>query len=612
MDIRSKNLIFCKYIKADFKQTITGHKKIKKLLISLVTITLTCVTSTVAFLAGVSQAQVLFYNHIDVDVIRPVFSLSLYIMTLYFTGLSTLMTTDLNKRACYILIPVYFFIIIYFVFSYDIASASKSIIDSLSLSLIEAIIGVYFTAFLLAFSRISCGLLVKLISLVCSGLTVSGLMGYFSNQIIFEFIITWILAIAVILTSNIIARKAVEGNQEFSWFREQVVFLAAIGGTSFYGSDLTDACFDGADLPHTDFRKTILTRTSFEGATRLDLSRLRGTILEQPNVRKLLTTKVGQYEDYTGANFEGASLKRADLTGAILKEVKALDADFSEATLTGACIENWSINSETRFTGVQCDYIYRELDKNGKPTARYPVSRNFEPGEFESLYQQVGNVVELIFQEGENWEAALFSLKKLQIEDEELGLELKGIEKRGDLWVVKVTHSKAFSRQEVELRLNSAFDEMKLQLAAKEKQINQLLGIVEDQAAALKNYSKQPLGTSNSFFIVGSTITNLSASGQIDYQEAVSQVRNVVANNSNLAEANHLAQSLLTQLQNQNIAPTPLQQAELIEQLILLEAQKDAFFKQIFVQQGQQFAAAMPDSAITTAVRNAIAQLTPR
>nr|OEJ75363.1 hypothetical protein BH720_09565 [Desertifilum tharense IPPAS B-1220] len=437
-------------------------------------------------------------------------------------------------------------------------------------------------------------------------------MGYFSNQIIFEFIITWILAIAVILTSNIIARKAVEGNQEFSWFREQVVFLAAIGGTSFYGSDLTDACFDGADLPHTDFRKTILTRTSFEGATRLDLSRLRGTILEQPNVRKLLTTKVGQYEDYTGANFEGASLKRADLTGAILKEVKALDADFSEATLTGACIENWSINSETRFTGVQCDYIYRELDKNGKPTARYPVSRNFEPGEFESLYQQVGNVVELIFQEGENWEAALFSLKKLQIEDEELGLELKGIEKRGDLWVVKVTHSKAFSRQEVELRLNSAFDEMKLQLAAKEKQINQLLGIVEDQAAALKNYSKQPLGTSNSFFIVGSTITNLSASGQIDYQEAVSQVRNVVANNSNLAEANHLAQSLLTQLQNQNIAPTPLQQAELIEQLILLEAQKDAFFKQIFVQQGQQFAAAMPDSAITTAVRNAIAQLTPR
>ncbi|MCD8487586.1 MAG: pentapeptide repeat-containing protein [Desertifilum sp.] len=311
-------------------------------------------------------------------------------------------------------------------------------------------------------------------------------------------------------------------------------------------------------------------------------------------------------------NLNGADFKGADLQGSILVRAEVLGADFSEANLTGVCIEDWSVNSKTLFTNVQCDYVYRKLDEQGKPTDRFPVSRNFEPREFESLYQQVGNVVELIFQEGENWQAALFSLKKLQIEDEELGLELKGIEKRGDLWVVKVTHNEAFPRQEVELRLNSAFDEMKLQLAAKEQQINRLLGIVEDQAIALKNYSKQPLGTSNSFFIVGSTITNLSASGQIEYQEAVSQVRNVVANNSNLTEANHLAQSLLTQLQNQNIAPTPLQQAELIEQLILLEAQKDAFFKQIFVQQGQQFAAAMPDSAITTAIRNAIAQLTPR
>lgn len=422
--------------------------------------------------------------------------------------------------------------------------------------------------------------------------------------------------------------------EDLKFLRDWALIITTWGGTSFYDLDLSSVDFSGSNLAHTDFRARKLNRTCLRNVKGLNRARVdnRYFDLENPKVQNLLTQERSDFSNFSYLNLQGAYLqnsimhsftfietnlngadfKGADLQGSILVRAEVLGADFSEANLTGVCIEDWGVNSKTLFTNVQCDYVYRKLDEQGKPTDRFPVSRNFEPREFESLYQQVGNVVELIFQEGENWQAALFSLKKLQIEDEELGLELKGIEKRGDLWVVKVTHNEAFPRQEVELRLNSAFDEMKLQLAAKEQQINRLLGIVEDQAIALKNYSKQPLGTSNSFFIVGSTITNLSASGQIDYQEAVSQVRNVVANNSNLAEANHLAQSLLTQLQNQNIALTPLQQAELIEQLILLEAQKDAFFKQIFVQQGQQFAAAMPDSAITTAVRNAIAQLTPR
>ncbi|NES98167.1 MAG: pentapeptide repeat-containing protein [Desertifilum sp. SIO1I2] len=422
--------------------------------------------------------------------------------------------------------------------------------------------------------------------------------------------------------------------EDLKFLRDWALIITTWGGTSFYNLDLSGVDFSGSNLAHTDFRAQKLYRTCLRNVKGLNRARVdnRYFDLENPKVQNLLTQERSNFSNFSylnlqGAylqnaimhsftfietNLNGADLKGADLQGSILVRAEVLGADFSGANLTGVCIEDWGVNSKTLFTNVQCDYVYRKLDEQGKPTNRFPVSRNFEPREFESLYQQVGNVVELIFQEGENWQAALFSLKKLQIEDEELGLELKGIEKRGDLWVVKVTHNEAFPRQEVELRLNSAFDEMRFQLAAKEQQINRLLGIVEDQAAALKNYSKQPLGTSNSFFIVGSTITNLSASGQIDYQEAVSQVRNVVANNSNLAEADHLAQSLLTQLQNQNVAPTPLQQAELIEQLIVLEAQKDAFFKQIFVQQGQQFAAAMPDSAITTAIRNAIAQLTPR
>jgi hypothetical protein len=247
------------------------------------------------------------------------------------------------------------------------------------------------------------------------------------------------------------------------------------------------------------------------------------------------------------------------------------------------------------------------LDEKGEPTDRYPIERNFESREFESLYQEVSNVVELIFKEGVNWRAFSFSLQKLQLEDNGLGLELKGFEKRGDHWVVKITHNESAPRQVVEQYLYEKYNEMKNVFAAQEQKINKLLGIAADQAEALKSYSKQPFG--NSFFIVGSTITNLAGSGQIDYDEAAGQVRSIVANGGEPTQVTTVVQTLLRQLQGQSVARTSDMQAELIQQVILTEAQKDPFFKQFLVQQGQQVAEVLPESAIASGIRNAIAQL---
>jgi len=46
------------------------------------------------------------------------------------------------------------------------------------------------------------------------------------------------------------------------------------------------------------------------------------------------------------------------------------------------------------------------------------------------------------------------------------------------------------------------------------------------------------------------------------------------------------------------VATTLALQAEPIEQVILTEAQKDSFFKQFLVQQGQQMINEMPENAI--------------
>ncbi|MDF5726280.1 MAG: pentapeptide repeat-containing protein, partial [Rhizonema sp. PD37] len=401
------------------------------------------------------------------------------------------------------------------------------------------------------------------------------------------------------------------------------------GGTSFYNLDLSGVNFKNAKLANTDLRARKLYRTCFQGVTGLERARVdsRYLDLEIPKVQKLLTHGYSQDPDFSnlrlrGAYLQGADLrhiklidtdltgvdlKDADLRGSILANAQVIDVDFTNANLTAICIQDWNVNSQTCFTNVQCDYIYRKLDDKGELTDRYPVERNFEPREFESLYQEVGNVVELVFKEGVNWRAFAFTLQKLQIEDDGLGLELKGIEKRGDLWVVKVTHNKNVSSLEVEKRLDVYYEELKQLLATKEQQINSLLGIATNQAEVIKEFSQRPFG--NSFLITGSTITNLAGSGRIEYNEAAEQVRSIIANSSEPVHLTNTIQLLLTQLQGGSVATTAGTQAELIKQVLLSEAQRDTTFKQLLLQQSQQITHATSEEAIATAIQEAIAQL---
>ncbi len=414
-----------------------------------------------------------------------------------------------------------------------------------------------------------------------------------------------------------------------SALRSLVLEVGCWKGTSFYGLDLSNVSLKNAKLACTDLRARKLYRTCLQGVAGLERTLVdsRYLDLELPKVQNLL---VHAYSDdknfdrlnlrgaylqnadlrrinFTDTELTGADLKNADLRGAILVRTQLMGVDFTGADLTGACIEDWSINSQTLFNNIKCDYVYRKLDDKGEPFDRYPADRNFDKREFESLYQEIGNVVELVYQEGVNWRAFSFALQKLHLEDDGLGLELKGIEKKGDLWVVKVTHNQDVSTKEVEKRFNASYQELTNLLANKEQQINQLLGIATNQAEAIKEFSKRPFG--NSFYITGSTITNLAGSGQIEYSEAANQVRNIVANSFDQMQVTTTALNLLTQLQQQNIAITPGTQAELIKQVLLTEAEKDSIFKQLLVLQGQQFTDAIPQGAINTAIQEAIAQL---
>ena len=94
-----------------------------------------------------------------------------------------------------------------------------------------------------------------------------------------------------------------------------------------------------------------------------------------------------------------------------LSRTQALATNFTEAKLTGACIEDWNINKDTKLNDLICDYVFLKARKQ----ERRPSSGNFTPGEFTQLFQKAFETIELIFYNGINFKSFAHSLEKVKV-----------------------------------------------------------------------------------------------------------------------------------------------------------------------------------------------------
>ncbi len=257
-----------------------------------------------------------------------------------------------------------------------------------------------------------------------------------------------VIAGAFVLLGGYIGWQASVGDPKFIFIKKIAIAFAASGGTSFRGADLTDANFRQAKLNQTDFTTANLTRTYFFKTKKLDYARVDNTILANPLIRDLLITGNGRSKSYIGANLRGANLIEADLKYANLKEadisegtlqganlewanlafIQAIGTDFTNAQMTGACVEAWNIKSNTKLNNVDCRFIYLLTDER----ERCPSIGNFAPGDFGKLYQQFLDTVVLIFRNGVDWKAFVTAFKKVQVENEGTELAIQSIENKGD------------------------------------------------------------------------------------------------------------------------------------------------------------------------------------
>nr|MDZ8286360.1 AAA-like domain-containing protein [Nostoc sp. ChiSLP01] len=151
--------------------------------------------------------------------------------------------------------------------------------------------------------------------------------------------------------------------------REVMLQGARLEGISLIEADLSYACLRCANLKNANLENANLRNANLSGAE------ISGTKLKNTNFSKVdLQERKFTNTDLSGVNFSDANLSR----------IVFLNTNLKKAILTGACIEDWHINSSTDFTDITCEYIYLQQKQN----ERRPSSGNFAPGEFTKLFQK--------------------------------------------------------------------------------------------------------------------------------------------------------------------------------------------------------------------------------
>jgi len=190
-------------------------------------------------------------------------------------------------------------------------------------------------------------------------------------------------------------------------------------GADLLGANLCEAHLRGADLSKANLNGTDLSRAKLIGA-KLSGANLSGAKLSEANLSGVHLKGA----NLKGANLKGTNLSSANLSNANLQKTKALDTNFNKAILTGACLEDWHINTGTNLENVICDYVYLQADQK----ERSPGKGNFAPGEFTKLFRKALETIELIFRNGIDWQAFFWAFQKLQVESGSNELSIQAIE----------------------------------------------------------------------------------------------------------------------------------------------------------------------------------------
>jgi uncharacterized protein YjbI with pentapeptide repeats len=180
---------------------------------------------------------------------------------------------------------------------------------------------------------------------------------------------------------------------------------ACLASVNFSKADLSNPNLSKTDLKFANFSRSNLSKANLTGAN-LSEAYLSYADLSEANLSRAIFNKTRlSSTNLSRANLSKAELilavmEAANLQNANLSGVQALRTNFTRANFTGACLQDWNINTKTNLDDVQCDYIYLKKGYSFEFSSRYPSDRTFQPGEFTRQFKQASEIEELVFPYG--------------------------------------------------------------------------------------------------------------------------------------------------------------------------------------------------------------------
>ncbi|NEP59024.1 MAG: pentapeptide repeat-containing protein [Symploca sp. SIO2G7] len=354
------------------------------------------------------------------------------------------------------------------------------------------------------------------------------------------------------------------------------------------GADFSASNLDDADLNNAKLRGANLRGAKLSGAnlSEIDLRevQLQGVDLSNVKLRKVElngTNLLGVRlcgADLNGANLSDAYLRDADLSDANLSnaqliQAQALGTNFENSIFTGACLQDWNINSTTKFDGVACEYVYLQVDQR----ERRPREGIFQLGEFTALFQQVLDTVDLIFKDGIDWQAFFHSFQDLRNQYADDNLSIQAIEKKqGEAFVVRLEVVEGADKKAIEssaqefyaTKLTLLEQRYRAELQAKDgaiiayrEQSANLMKITEMLAA------RPPMSETPKYDLRGAQFAGGFAE-TVEGDQLGGTINNQTAVPPSLAEAAAEIQNLLKQLEASNSAATEADQTAFLNVMI--------------------------------------------
>jgi len=161
------------------------------------------------------------------------------------------------------------------------------------------------------------------------------------------------------------------------------------------------------------------------------------------------------------ADLTAASLRSANLSRSNLSHSRNVGADFEQATLTGACIDNWSVDSSTNLKNIICDYVYLEEGNNPECfEQRRPIDKRscFANNDFSTLVETVSASYDLIFTDGIDWKTFLNTFQEFKGGYDDKNISIQAIESKSEnAFVIRIMAVPEIDESEIE-KIKSSYE----------------------------------------------------------------------------------------------------------------------------------------------------------